>query len=535
MLEFRILGPLEVVGERGPFELGGPKQRATLAILLLDANRVVSVDRLADELYAGAAPATALKQVQRQISDLRKLLGPASGIETRSPGYTVRLAPDQLDLAVFERMTADATEALAEQDAKRAADLLRQALALWRAPPLADLMYEPFAHAPVERLEEIRLAALEQRIEADLALGRHAALVGELEQLVCDHPLRERFAAQLMLALYRSGRQAEALTTYREVRRVLVDEFGLDPTPALQQLEHRILEHSRSLELEPPDARRQPIEADRAVLVVSASEGGLDALLALAEPLARAPGRELIVARLVAGEHELAAAVASNTTRRESLGVAIRTAAFTSIEPMRDVLRLSAAYDVDLVLVDAPPGMIASPLPADVAALFVRSAADVGVGIGRPLDWKRGSGVFVPFGGAEHDWAALELGAWLASAATTQLTLVGTRADPVGGQRDASRLLANASLAVQRLVGVDAVPLLVERSAGALIEAVAAATVVVVGVSPRWRQEGIGSIRRAVVGAARSEVILVHSGPRPGGLAPRDIRTRFSWSLGGAY
>ena len=154
LLEFRILGPLEVAGERGAVELGGPKQRATLAILLLSANRVVSIDRLADELYAGAAPVTALKQVQRQISDLRKALGPASPIETRPPGYTIRLVPEQLDLTLFERLTTDATEALAEGTAGRAADLLQQALGLWRGAPLADLAYESFARTAIERLEE---------------------------------------------------------------------------------------------------------------------------------------------------------------------------------------------------------------------------------------------------------------------------------------------------------------------------------------------------------------------------------------------
>jgi nucleotide-binding universal stress UspA family protein len=150
---------------------------------------------------------------------------------------------------------------------------------------------------------------------------------------------------------------------------------------------------------------------------------------------------------------------------------------------------------------------------------------------GTPVEWKRGSGVFVPFGGAEHDWAGLELGAWLASAAGTSLRVVGTRADARRGQRDASRLLANASLAVQRLVGVSGEPLLVESTADALVEAVASATLVVVGVSPRWRSEGIGSVRRALVQHARPPVVLVHGGPRPGGLAPRDTRTRFSWSL----
>ena len=245
VLEFRILGPLEVVREHGPLRLSGPKQRATRAILLLNANRVVSVDRLADDLYSGAAPVTAVTQVQRQISELRKTLGDESIIETRSPGYVVRLEPDQLDLHRFERLTEDA----GREEARRAADLLREALGLWRGAPLADLAYEPFARPAVERLEEIRLAALEQRIEAELGLGRHAELTAELEQCVNEHPLRERFRAQLMLALYRSGRQAEALAVYRRTREKLVEEFGIEPTAALRRLEHAILAQDHSLDL----------------------------------------------------------------------------------------------------------------------------------------------------------------------------------------------------------------------------------------------------------------------------------------------
>ena len=174
MLEFRILGPLEVMTDAGPVRLGGPRQRATLAILVLNANRVVSVDRLADDLYAGAAPVTAVTQVQRQISALRKVLGSASAIETRPPGYVLHASHDQLDLARFERFAGEATVALERDDAKAAADLLRSALKLWRGPPLADLAYEPFAATSIDRLEEIRLAALETRIDADLRLGRHA-------------------------------------------------------------------------------------------------------------------------------------------------------------------------------------------------------------------------------------------------------------------------------------------------------------------------------------------------------------------------
>jgi DNA-binding SARP family transcriptional activator len=523
LLEFRILGPLEVVDESGPVDLGGKRQRATLAILLLNANRVVSVDRLADDLYAGAAPATALKQVQRQISELRKALGSESVIETRSPGYVIRLAPEQLDLTVFERLAAEASES----EAQRAADLLREALDLWRGEALADLSYEPFARAPIERLEEIRLAALEQRVSADLALGRHAQLVPELEQLVAEHPLRERFRGQLMLALYGSGRQAEALEAYRQAREALVEECGIEPGPMLRRLERQVLEQDPSLERQPEASRAPAGDPERTVLAVPADDTGIARLVMLAQPLATLPGSELIVARLVADERELVAANDSLRAAREQGEAAVRVAAFASADPPADVVRLATAYDAALVLLDAPP-----ELPQDVVTVLEQSPADVAIASGAPVDWSEGDGIFVPFGGAEHDWAALELAAWIASAVRSPLRLVGSRADPAQGQRDASRLLANASVAVQRLAGVIAEPVLADAAAEAFLEALENATLVVGGLSARWRTEGLGNLRRSLL-RARPPVVFVHAGPRPGGLAPRDARTRFSWSLAG--
>src|SRR4051794_40963875 len=176
-IEVRILGPLEVVGERGPVDLGGPRRRSVLAILALAANSVVSIDRLADALYGEEPPATAVTQVQRQVSDLRKDLGAV--IETRSPGYLLRVEPGRLDLDRFERLTADGGAALGRGDHEQAAARLREALGLWRGRALDDLAAEPFAVAAVKRLEDLRLAALERRIEADLALGAHHDVVPE--------------------------------------------------------------------------------------------------------------------------------------------------------------------------------------------------------------------------------------------------------------------------------------------------------------------------------------------------------------------
>jgi DNA-binding SARP family transcriptional activator len=526
VLEFRILGPLEVVGDEGPISLGGPKQRATLAILLLDANRVVSVERLADDLYSGAAPVTAVTQVQRQISELRKALG-ASTIETRAPGYVIRLAPEELDLKRFEHRAEEATRALATGDARTATRLLADALDVWRGPPLADLAHEPFAQIPIERLEEIRLAALEQRVDAELALGGHTRVVGELEELVAKHPLREHFYGQLMLALYRSGRQAEALSVYRSAREKLVEEFGIEPTSALRELERAILTQEPSLDLENAAPRTPP----GAILVLPSAAAELDGLLALAEPLASRATREVIVARLLADAGGLADEASMLNARRASIPVPSRVAAFTTRDAVGDLLRLTKAHDVELVLMDAPPGLDASVLPDELSAILQRSPSDVALVAGPLVDLTDGAGVFVPFGGAEHDWAALELGAWLASALGGRLTLVGTQDNPHQGQRDASRLLADASLAVQRVVGVETTPLLAEATEQALIAAVERASIVVTGLSPRWRREGIGATRCALVRSARPPVVLVHRGPRPGGLAPQETRTRFSWSI----
>ena len=519
MLEFRILGPLEVVAGHGPIRLGGPKQRATLAILLLNANRVVSVDRIADDLYSGATPVTAVTQVQRQVSELRKALGSGAGIETRPPGYVIRLEPAQLDLYRFERLVEEAGRSDAQ-----ATELLTEALGLWRGTPLADFAYEPFARAAIERMEEMRLTALEQRIEAELALGRHRELTAELEELVAENPLRERFRAQLMLALYRSGRQAEALEVYRATRETLIGRLGIEPTAWLRELERAILAQDPSLD----STEARPVEPDRAVLVLPSDDDRLDGLLAVAERLA-APDRELIVARLVSDEGALAPALAALTARRKSISVGTRAAAFTTLEPGADAARLATAHGVDLVLIDAPPGLDADRVPGDVATLLTGSPADVALLAG---DHRQAEGdIFVPFGGGEHDWAALELAAWLASKAALSLRLLGTRADPHRAQRDASRLLADASLAVQRLAAVDAEPLLAEPTAQSLVAAVAEGSFVVVGISPRWSHEGIGETRRALIRDALPPTLLVHRGPRPGGLAPREAQTRFTWSL----
>jgi DNA-binding SARP family transcriptional activator len=203
-MKFRLLGPLEVAEQDRLLALGGRKQRSLLAVLLLQANEVVSTERLIDEVWGESPPSTVGKSVQVYVSRLRTQLGGARLI-TRAPGYLLRVDPSELDVACFERLLAEARRL----DPEPAAERLRKALDLWRGPALADLSYEPFAQSSIARLGELRLVALEQRIEAELAIGRHAELAGELDALVAQHPLRERLRGHLMLALYRSGRQAE--------------------------------------------------------------------------------------------------------------------------------------------------------------------------------------------------------------------------------------------------------------------------------------------------------------------------------------
>jgi DNA-binding SARP family transcriptional activator/tetratricopeptide (TPR) repeat protein len=248
-MEFRILGPLEVADGRDHVPLGPEKQRAVLAMLLLEANHAVPVERLIDGLWADAPPERSVKAIHTYVSRLRKVV-PAERLRTQPPGYSIEVAPDELDLDCFERLLADGQQALDDGDPGGASAALAQALGLWRGPPLAEFA-EPFAAAERGRLEELGLRAREARIEADLALGRHTELVGELERLVSEHPLRERLYRQLMLALYRSGRQAEALTVFRNGRSLLVEQLGIEPSRALQELEVSILRHDPSLDVVP--------------------------------------------------------------------------------------------------------------------------------------------------------------------------------------------------------------------------------------------------------------------------------------------
>jgi DNA-binding SARP family transcriptional activator/tetratricopeptide (TPR) repeat protein len=308
-MEFRILGPLEVCTEEGrKLDLTG-KQRALLAILLLHANEPVSTDRLIDELWDGEPPDTAGKALQVYVSRLRKLLGPER-LQTKAPGYLLRVGSDELDLGRFEKLRKEGK--------------LHEALSLWRGSPLSDVAYERFAQGEIARLEELWIVCLEERIERDLGDGRHAEVIGELEALVAEHPLRERLRAQLMLALYRSRRQAEALEAYQVARRALVDELGIEPSPELQELERRILQQDSSLEL----AVSAPAEADpgrvaetrRAAGTFVAREWELDTLEAGLEDALAGRGRLfLLVGEAGIGKSRLADEFAARAKERGAL------------------------------------------------------------------------------------------------------------------------------------------------------------------------------------------------------------------------
>ena len=261
-LEFRILGPLEVSAAGKMLPLGGAKQRALLSILLINANRVVASDRLIELLWGEEPPDTAHNALQVYVSQFRKLLEPGHRqdapyqiLVSQPPGYALRVEASRLDLGRFEQLVEEARQAAVTGKRERAAALLRDALALWRGAALADVAEQPFAVAERTRLTERRWRTLEERIDVDLALGRHADLVGELEALAAEHPLRERLCGQLMLALYRSGRQAEASEVYYRTRQRLVDELGMEPGGDLQKLLKEILTQAPGLNWVPADGK----------------------------------------------------------------------------------------------------------------------------------------------------------------------------------------------------------------------------------------------------------------------------------------
>ena len=363
-VEYGILGPLDALVDGRPAALGGRHQRAVLAILLAHANEVVPLDRLIDGIWDDDPPETAANVLQGYVSQLRKLLG-REAIATRGRGYML-IAPDgALDLHRFEQHAATGMAEHAAGRAAGASEALGAALALWRGPALSDVAELPSVRPIAARLDELRLAALERRIAADIDCGRAAEAAAELDALIAAHPLRERLRGLQMLALYRGGRQADALAAFRAARATLVDELGLEPGAELQELERAILRQDPSLApgAAVPDAaqaQRGPAGATT-VLAAALDTAALPLLGALGGPLAGRRAGELLLASTVATAEQLAPVSAGLRELCDALavdGVAARACAFTSVTPGMDLARLATEQDADLLLVDAPEGLL---------------------------------------------------------------------------------------------------------------------------------------------------------------------------------
>jgi hypothetical protein len=401
----------------------------------------------------------------------------------------------------FEHSVALGRAALADEEPDNGADHLREALAVWRGPALADLPEEARRAAGAEGLDELRLTALELRFDAELASGRHDAVVAELEMVTTEHPYRERFLEQRVLALYRCGRQADALEAYRNARRILDEELGLEPSPALQELERAILRQDEAL----TEQRGQPRSRGSIVCAVP-SLAGLVAPLATEE-------RELVLVDLVADASELRQRSAALTASSDA-----RTAAFVSDTPGADLARLAVEQNAELLLCEPPE------LP-ELDLLLGRVQCDVALLGSRELPFRPDAPVVVPFGGGREDWAALELAAWIARAHELELRLLGTEAQT--GRRDASRLLASASLALQQFAGTNAEPVLVPPGPDGILAEESSVIVV------SFPAHGFDLDRTRVELLDRTKVplLLVRGGLRPSGLAPEETLTRFSWSM----
>jgi DNA-binding SARP family transcriptional activator len=517
VLRFRVLGPFQVEDDHGPLSLGSARRRALLALLTLNAGRVVAVDRLIDALWGEAPPRTAAHVLHVYVSDLRRVL-PDQVLVTAPLGYLLRVPAEALDLSEFERLLARAHATFPTGDPAEAVAAVDAALAMWRGPVLDDLASEGFVRVEAQRLEELRLTARELRAAAALLLPDTPSLLPELQALVGEHPYRERPHALLMRALAASGRQAEALDVYRKIRGRLADELGIEPGIELRAAQTAVLRQEI-----PPTALPAGL-----VVAVGADPRRLGALARAAELPAAASGRELLLAAVLdaaaSTPADLTAAAAAAVSAQRSVLVPARSAAFRSAHPARDVAALAAEHHADLVVLDAagqvgPRGRLSDWLldaltgvTADVALLIGDAPAP------RPP-------YAVLFGGSEHDWAAAELGALLTRVAAASLRIIGT----FTGEDDASRVIARVGLAVQRAVGVPVEPVLVEPTTTGLVSALAGTTPII-GMSERWQSQGLGSLRYQLA-QTRPGTLVSRRGLRPGLLATPAFSTRFAWSV----
>jgi DNA-binding SARP family transcriptional activator len=535
---YAVLGPLEARVGGSSVALGGRLQRAVLSALLLRANEPVSPDRLVQAVWGERPPATATHAIHVYVSRLRKALG-AEAIGHTGAGYVLRVAPGRLDLERFETLVAAGRQELLSGEPARACELLDDALALWRGPALAGLQLEDFAQTSVSRLDELRLAAATTRLEAKLTLGLHCEVIAELEELTAEHPHDERLCGLLMVALYRAGRQGDALACYQAARRTLSEDLGIEPSESLRDLEAKILAHDGSLRLEPDRAG----DTVRSVVVLPRRLGQLEELAELTEPFARSrnphevifawieqPGPASAVSAALASANRALARLRDDLVAR---GGRVRVAAFTAADVAEDTLRFARRTEVDLLVLgrdlsdmddgsfDSDLGRILGTAPCDVA-LWLKTQ-DTGC--------RSEEAIVVPFGALEHDWAALELGAWIAGTTGRPLVLLGTGGDSHGERRDASRLLADAGLLIQHATGVVAQPRLSEPGRAGLLDGVADAGLVLAGLSERWSTEGLGTTRLELARSANAPVLFLRRGLRPGGISPPDKITLYRWSV----
>ena len=549
-LDFRVLGPLEVLRGGAPIRITARKQRLVLAALLLRRDEPLSSDTLIDALWGSRPPASAAKTIQVYIWQLRDLLDPdrdARGsnlLAKDSTGYRIAVERSAIDLHRFERAWEDGRALANNGDPRTAVTVLRAALATWRGDPLGELAYEPFFAADLARMAEMRLSAQEDLIDAELASGEGAALVPELEHLARLHPLRERLTVQFMIALYRSGRQAAALDVYQHTRSRLADELGIDPSPALETVWRQVLRQDSALLASTEASQTYPgaLTQQGSLLVAHTTSHDLGSVVRAAVGLlGREPDRDLIVACMITdaddgGDPDLRGALEGMRSACSSVvdgAIDLRFAAFTTADAGRDVELLAQHHGVDLVLADGRRALRGDDAREGfVDALLKSVRADLALLVSdlEPAEVPVTGPVVVPFGAADHDWAALEIGAWIANTHGVPLRILGRRQMPGYRDGDGSRLLAEASLLLQRVARLHPEPVLIEPGPTGVLDAAVGARTLVVGLRADWRENGLGDVRLTIAKHCPCPALFVRRGALPGILASPRALTRLAWS-----
>ncbi|HEX6699176.1 MAG TPA: BTAD domain-containing putative transcriptional regulator [Gaiellaceae bacterium] len=488
-LRFNILGPLEARRLGDPVDLGGAKQRALLAVLLLNANKVVPVERLIDDLWGEEPPETAANTLQVYVSQLRKLLEPGVSadermLRTQPPGYTAAISDGQLDLTTFERLLVEGREAMLADELELAATQLREALSLWRGPCLVGLPIHGAAEAAIARLEELRLAVSEDLVVVELGLGRHAELVPELETLIVEHPYRESLRGHLMLALYRSGRQADALNAFRDAREILVEELGIDPSRELQRLEQAILQHDPALDLVPRPSRSAE-ETRRRRAVAAAARGEAErrrtVAVAVVEVLIGSDDGDELDPELVSGVASRAFEVLAAGVERHhgivyrALGTRVVAVFGAAAVHEDDTLRAARA------ILDASSGLTALALELE-RELGVHLTFQAGIESGTALVGRDDADELVVTGNvlasAEHVCASAAAGEVLIGSAAQSL---------LAGASEAEERAPSGGRPLWRLLEVDREASSVRRHDASLV----------------GREDEVAALRRAVARAAK--------------------------------